>query len=360
MKKRIPFLLVTTMLYLASCAAPVRNFTSLEFNKIYKGKVGNPEYKLIRFEISSKNPIPDLGKAKATLMFQNLSNGKMLPERYELKTMGNSTLTTKDSTDIYDIENKKGQNLLFIVKFEYKNMIFYSNPKRVYYVPISVKEVGHWQPPITTPLNVNPPPENRHDSEIIKPVNYKKDILSIVYQLNIKDSFLDSRKGYSVYRLLTDSYADADFITFGEGRFKTTQDEQDVESVVLHLQDLFRKGNFNGESIAGIVICGEANLNEAKSPKIDRPHFNREKVFLWNSEQDALSDATYFTRTDLNYGIGDLPILRAVELKTLVQQYLGSFISGIDQRIFAVYKAPKDEGPLVNRSINVYVVAQPE
>jgi hypothetical protein len=87
--------------------------------------------------VASTIEIPDLPKAKATLMFKDLDTNKFLDETYEMKavydTDGKRTtlLMTKEPT--LNIQQKRKENILFVVKLEFGNMIFFSNVKRPYH-----------------------------------------------------------------------------------------------------------------------------------------------------------------------------------------------------------------------------------
>jgi hypothetical protein len=109
----------------------------MEFVEVAHRPIQDKDYSMHYFTVSSTKEIPDLPRAKATLMFKDLNTNEFLDETYEMKAVYNTegNLTTQLMTvepDIGIVE-KRNQDILFVVKLEFDNMIFFSNVKRPYH-----------------------------------------------------------------------------------------------------------------------------------------------------------------------------------------------------------------------------------
>jgi hypothetical protein len=118
-------------------SAPIRDFTNMEFVEVAYRPIQNPDFESRRFIIESNIEIPDLPKAKATLMFKDLVKDAFLEETFPLLAVFDETgkknrLLATDVNTKVNIEDKRKPNILFVVKIQFDNTIFYSNVQKPY------------------------------------------------------------------------------------------------------------------------------------------------------------------------------------------------------------------------------------
>jgi hypothetical protein len=316
-----------------SCAVPIRNFTSMEFeiNEYYK--IDRPDNRFIKFELSTSEPIKRLKKAKATLMFQDPSTGRYLPDEYKLLIRDNRTLVTEDAIDI---EKKKQEDILFVVKFEYKKMIFFSNAKRT-----------RPDVPIDEKITLQEIPLKSDDAKIY----------DVVYELQKRNNFLVRGKEYVIYRIMMNDGKQLGFPTFASDRFRQTADGQPIEKVMDPIVEFFNRSPLKSSNSIAFVVRGSAPLDPVTN-WIDEPSFTEEQIYSWDKVKNSLTSTTY-SCTNKKYTQDDLPKLRALEVKKVAQRRLYGIIPDIENRIYAIYQPPEGSDTEAVRRIEIFVIIQP-
>jgi hypothetical protein len=315
-----------------SCAVPIRNFSTMEFRVNESYDITRPDSKILEFTISTGQPIKKLRKAKATLLFQDPSTGNYLNETYKLIVRDNKTLVTEDAIDI---KNKKEEDILFVVKFEYKKMVFFSNAKRT-------RPLAPGDEKIT--LQVVP----REGSEAI--------VNDIVYELQKQNNFLARGKEYEIYRIMMNDGKQLSFPTFASDRFRQTTDEQPLEKVMDPIVEFFNRSPLKSSNNISFVVRGVAPVTPVTN-WIDEPSFANEQIYTWDKARNTLI-GSLFSCSNKKYTQDDLPKLRALETKQVVQRRLYGIIPDVDNRVFAVFQRSEGSDTPENRRIDIYAIVQ--
>lgn len=319
----------------------VRDFTQFNFIETATRPVDAENYTHGPFLVQSDAGIQDLDKAKADLMFYDFESGVFLDETYELyapydtERRKDRLLMTKDS--IVSVEDKRKENIFFVVKFEFDNHYFFSNFERPFF---------------SEELSAPPPPPSSIPECLEKLENMT--VQNILEQFAFED--FDPSKEYSIYTV--------DPIMFASGYYSVTEDNNPVGDAIQKIVDCIKPDSASGENlkdafitnVVGFIFLGtasDADLIRIIDNKV--PDFEQETVYLVDQDLNVTEKET-FTKTDTSYSNADLPKLRALEGKCVATSALRTLIPDIENRIAVCHQPPAGEDVEENRRLTLFII----